>query len=42
MNKENKLRAITEMEINFRQQGFVLNDIFYFDLEEIYEDLKNA
>ena len=39
--EEDLIRALAEMEINFKQQGYCLNDIFYFDLELIYEELLN-
>ena len=34
-----KLRGLAEMEMNFKQQGYCLNEIFYFDLELIFEEL---
>ena len=37
--KDILIRALAEMEINFKQQGYCLNDIFFFDLELIYEEL---
>jgi len=33
------MRGLAEMEINFKQQGYCLNDIFYFDLELIYGEM---
>ena len=36
------IRALAEMEINLKQQGYCLNDIFYFDLELIYGEMING
>ena len=33
------LRGLAEMELNFKHQNYCLNDIFFFDLELIYEEL---
>jgi len=39
--EEDLIRALAEMEINFKEQGYCLKAIFFFDLEQIFEDLLN-
>lgn len=38
MNKN--IRILKELELNFTKQNILFKDIFYYDLEKIFEDLK--